>query len=60
MLVCSEPAWLRRQVATNFFYCSATREAAAGRPCRPRKNGTSCDKEWYPLNPEWSDSDPEF
>jgi len=41
-----------RAVALNYCYCSFNREAAAGPPCAPRKNGTSCDKEWYPLNPK--------
>ena len=41
-----------RAVALNYYYCSFNREAAAGPPCAPRKNGTSCDKEWYPSNPK--------
>ena len=50
---------VRRAIAINFFYCSADRPAAEGPPAKPRKNGTACDKPWYPLNPpkEYYDDD---
>lgn len=41
----------------NYYYCSKDRESAAGKPNCPRKNGTACDKEWYPLNPKWTDEE---
>lgn len=46
-----------KAVAMNYYYCSKDRESAAGKPNCPRKNGTACDKEWYPLNPKWTDEE---
>jgi len=37
--------------ACNFYYCSADRKAAGGEPATPWRNGTACDKFWYPFRP---------